>query len=181
MISVLTPSIVERAELRIECRQSVASQTFRNFEHLVKIDRDREGCAVVMNQLAAKAKGSWLLPLADDDMLLPGALATLMRHSTDADIVYAPPLVWGNGDGHFHGEPPMIPSFALIRADLWRELGGYAEQLKREEDRDLWKRAMRAGARFVRADDAPCWVYRFMRNPDGSYRNKSYTRGGLAS
>lgn len=171
VVSVMTPSITERGALRIECRQSVASQTYRAFEHLVVVDKAREGCAVTMNRLAKAASGEWLLPLADDDLLLPGALAALMRHVAEADVVYAPPLVWGNGDGHFWGEPPKIPSFALVRASLWEELGGYDEGRIREEDRDLWARALAAGARFVRTDDEPTWIYRFHGG------NKSYNRG----
>ncbi len=53
----------------------------------------------------------------------------------------------------------VIPSCALIRASLWRDLGGYDETLKREEDRNLWVKVLDAGARFVRVDD-PTWVYR---------------------
>lgn len=175
-VSVLTPSIPEREALRIECKQSVAAQTFRDFEHLVGIDENHAGCAVTMNKLAEMASGEWLLPLADDDLLLPGALDRLLRASDDADVVYSPPLVSGNAEQHFFGTPPAIPSFALVRTSLWRELGGYDESRIREEDRDLWTRALAASARFVRIDE-PVWVYRFSRNHDGTYRNKSYARG----
>jgi len=33
-----------------------------------------------MNRAAANAKGEWILPLADDDLLLPGCLETLLEH-----------------------------------------------------------------------------------------------------
>lgn len=159
-MSVLTPSIPERAGMLIECERSVAAQTDNRWEHLVEIDDDRAGCAAVMNLLADHAQGLWLVPLADDDLLLPGCLASLLEHAYDADIVYAPPLVTGNEDRWwFFQSPPVIPSFALISARLWRNLGGYTETLRREEDRDLWVRALEAGATFKRVD-APCWVYR---------------------
>src|SRR4051812_42464614 len=136
------------------------AQTFDDLEHLVGIDEDHDGCAISMNRLADKAEGEWLLPLADDDLLLPGCLASLLAHADDADVVYAPPLVTGNEDRWwFFQAPPVIPSCALIRADLWRELGGYDETRVREEDRDLWIKALAAGARFVRVDE-PCWIYR---------------------
>ncbi|MEN3337128.1 MAG: hypothetical protein V7647_804, partial [Acidobacteriota bacterium] len=161
LVSVLTPSIPERAEMLSECEASVAAQTFGDWEHLVVVDEARKGCAVTMNRLAADAQGDWLLPLADDDLLLPGCLRALLDRTDDADVIYAPPLVTGNEDRWwFFQAPPAIPSFALIRAELWRELGGYDESLLREEDRDLWVRALAAGARFVRFDDEPCWVYR---------------------
>lgn len=160
LVSILTPSLPEREKLLIECERSVVAQTFEDYEHLALVDVDREGCAVTMNKLASIATGEWLLPLADDDLLLPGCLETLIAHLDGADIVYSPPLVTGNEDRWwFFQEPPAIPSFALIRASLWRELGGYNEALRREEDRDLWVKALGVGARFVRVDE-PTWIYR---------------------
>lgn len=143
-----------------ECELSVSAQTFTDYEHLIKVDEARVGCSVTMNELGRLAGGEWLLPLADDDLILPGCLDTLVGHSTGADVVYAPPLVTGNEDRWwFFQVPPAIPSFALIRAELWRELGGYDEALTREEDRDLWVNALAVGAVFVKVDE-PCWIYR---------------------
>ncbi len=59
----------------------------------------------------------------------------------------------------FFQTPPVIPSCALIHADLWHDLGGYDESLSREEDRAMWVKAIEQDARFVRVDE-PCWVYR---------------------
>lgn len=160
LISILTPSIPARTDYLEECCASVRSQTSGVWEHLVMVDKHQAGCSVTMNLLAGQANGEWLLPLADDDLLLPGCLASLLAAYGDADIVYAPPLVTGNEDRFwFFQAPPAIPSFALIRRELWNELGGYDESRVREEDRDLWTRALEVGARFVRVTD-PCWVYR---------------------
>lgn len=159
-MSVLTPSIPPRASLLEECRRSVEAQTEADWEHLVEIDTHREGCSKVMNRLAAKARGVWVLPLADDDLILPGALRNLLAHSYESDIIYAPPLMWGWDSWHFFQEPPNIPSFALIKRSLWEQLGGYDESVIREEDRGLWTRALEAGATFQKVDTAPIWVYR---------------------
>ncbi|CAB4174313.1 Glycosyltransferase 2-like [uncultured Caudovirales phage] len=159
-VSVLTPSIPERAKLLHECNLSVIAQTTDDLEHLVMVDEQRDGCSITMNKLAALASGEWLLPLADDDLLLPRCVETLLEHVDQADVVYAPPLVTGNEERWwFFQSPPVIPSFALIRADLWHNLGGYDESVLREEDRGFWIRAVAAGARFVRVDE-PTWVYR---------------------
>jgi hypothetical protein len=159
-VSILTPSVPERADMLAECAASISSQLFHGFEHLIEIDTAREGCSKVINRLAARAQGDWLLPLADDDLLLPGGLSSLLAHAVDADVVYSPPLVTGNEDRWwFFQAPPAIPSTALIRTSLWRKLGGYDETLRREEDRDMWIKAVSQDARFVRVDH-PCWVYR---------------------
>jgi glycosyltransferase involved in cell wall biosynthesis len=160
MVSILTPSLPEREAMLDECVASVESQIFPDWEHMIEVDRDRVGCAVTMNRLAADAEGKWLLPLADDDLLLPGCLDRLLERSEGADVVYSPPLVTGNEDRWwFFQAPPVIPSCALISTGLWRELGGYDDRLLNEEDRDLWTRALDVGAIFVRVDE-PCWIYR---------------------
>lgn len=162
-----------------ECKASVQAQTYHFWEHLVAVDHDGLGCGRMMNFLAEHAAGRWLLPLADDDLLLPGALAELVDVADPAashEIVYGPPLVSRNGDTHFWQDPPFIPSFALIPTSLWRMLGGYREDVVREEDRDLWRRAIGAGAEFVRIDE-PVWVYRFHFDDEGRPGNKSYNHG----
>ena len=94
-ISVLTPSIPERRRLLYECIQSVKYQTVEgsSIEHRVWVDERREGCARTMNRLAKQATGDWFIPLADDDLLLPGAIFNLLACAASADVVYAPPLI----------------------------------------------------------------------------------------
>ncbi len=165
VVSVLTPTIHPRRQMLAECRESVISQWTspgeRRFEHLILLDRMRYGCAVTMNKLARAAKGEWLLPLADDDLLLPGCLENLLEATGEADVVYPPPVVEGEPLHAFVGEPPVIPSLALIRASLWKTLGGYEEDREQQEDRDFWTRALNHGARFVRYEGPSTWTYRF--------------------
>jgi glycosyltransferase involved in cell wall biosynthesis len=161
LVSVITATIPERAKMLAECKASVQAQSYPRVEHIVERDDHREGCSVMVNRAVARAEGDWLLPLADDDLILPRCVEILLAHSADADIVYSPPLVWGLHDPWwFFQAPPAIPATALVRASLWRDLGGYDESARREEDRKLWTRAVDAGARFVRADEQPTWVYR---------------------
>ena len=180
-VSVITPTIPSRFDLLEECRASVNAQTTaHSYEHLVGLDRDGEGNSVTVNKIVARAAGEWLLPLGDDDLLCPGALDTLLAHTDGADIVWARPLVWGNRSPHLtRGQPPCIPSFALIKHRVWRELGGYDEQAVREEDRGLWTRAINAGAVFRLVEQGPTWIYRF-HSPESGHQNKSYN-GGHAS
>jgi glycosyltransferase involved in cell wall biosynthesis len=171
LVSVLTPSIPERARMLKECEQSVIAQTFSQWEHLILVDETRRGCAATMNELADNARGEWLLPLADDDLLLPGCFKTLLEHADSGDVIYPPPIVTGiENPWWFFGEPPAIPSFALIRKQLWDDIGGYDDEWNREEDRRFWTRALERQARFVRVD-TPTWIYRHHGG------NKSFNNG----
>lgn len=161
MISVVTATIRGRERYLGECARSVEVQTHRDFQHLIELDDDSDGCSVMYNRLVGSATGDWVFVLADDDLMLPRCLETHWAHAADADVVYAPPLVWGLHDPWwFFQAPPVIPATALIRKSLWVELGGYDETAVREEDRGLWVKAVEAGARFVRAEGEPTWVYR---------------------
>ena len=160
LVSVLTPTIRERRQMLEECELTVKFQTYQEVEHVIRADEHHDGCSVTINRCFAASKGDWVLPLADDDLLLPGGISALLHESEHADVVYAPPLVTGNEDRWwFFQEPPAIPSTALIRRSLWAELGGYDESLNHEEDRDMWTKALEQGARFARVDE-PVWIYR---------------------
>lgn len=158
-----------------ECERSVRAQSFDGWEHLILLDADREGCSAMVNRMVSEAQGDWLFPLADDDLALPHCLETLLAHSEDADIVYSPPLVWGQPAEWFTQAPPVIPSTALVRRTVWDDLGGYDATSVREEDRKMWVAAVQSGKRFVRADESPTWVYRLAHGG-----NKSFN-GGVSS
>lgn len=114
-----------------------------------------------MNMLAADAIGDWLLPIADDDVLLPGCLETLVGVAWDYDVVYPIPMVWGEDGSQFRGDPPGIPAVALIRKSAWDDMGGYNLDLSETEDRDLWIRMMGRDKKFFRYEQSPTWIYRF--------------------
>lgn len=173
-VSVITATIPGREAMLRECRASIAGQTYAAAQHIVLMDELREGCSVMVNRAANKALGDWVFFLADDDLALPRCLEIHMEHADNADIVYAPPLVWGIHDPWWYFQaPPAIPATALMRRDLFLELGGYDESVVREEDRGLWKRAMAAGARFVRASGDPTWVYRMHQTNKSLAENRS--------
>lgn len=164
LVSILTPTIPGRERFLSECAASVRSQTLPawKYEHLVLLDFERLGCSRTVNKLAEEARGEWLMILADDDLMLPACLeAHLAADDEGVDIVYAPPLVWGEPPDEFCGSPPGIPSLSLIRTESWRRLGGYDERADHQEDRRLYEKAMERSMKFVRAEGRPTWVYRF--------------------
>lgn len=174
VVSVLTATIPGREKFLEECELTVQYQTFGGWEHIVALDENHEGCSVTVNRMADQARGQWFLLIADDDLLLPRAIETYLDAGTeDVDIVYGPPLVWGIHDPWWYFQaPPAIPATALIRESVWRELGGYDPEAKREEDRGLWIRAMKAGKVFRRVS-YPTWVYRMHSDNKSLAENRS--------
>jgi hypothetical protein len=174
-VSFVTPSIPERAAMLEETIESVARMTpvgGWDVEHLWLVDSDYDGCSVTTNRLARMAKGEWLVPIADDDLVLPWFLSDHASASGEADVVYAPPLVTGSASGgeeQFWGEPPNIPAVAMIRKDLWDAAGGYNEEVTQTEDLLLFGALQTRGARFVRSDRHP-WIYRF----HGANKSRGY-------
>lgn len=156
----MTCTIPKRTEMLKQCIHSILGQTYTAWELLVLCDDEYEGQSKTINRIAAEAQGDWLCPFDDDDLMFPEFLSALFVATEDADIVYAPPQVDGEDSEPFHGEPPNIPTPALIRAGLWRDLGGYNEGVREQEDRMLWGEAMEISARFRRVDRV-LWTYRF--------------------
>ena len=80
------------------------------------------------------SEADWIAQLADDDLIDPHHLETLVAHSDDADIVYSYCRVEGRG---FNPNSPFdpdrlrrenyIPATTLIRTGLCEELGWRAD------------------------------------------------------
>jgi hypothetical protein len=175
LVSFITPSIPERAAMLEETIESIARMTpvdDWDVEHLWLVDHDYDGCSATMNRLARMAEGSWLVPIADDDLVLPWFLLDHAATSDEADVVYAPPLVTGSSSGgeeQFWGEPPNIPAVAMIRKSMWDRAGGYSPGVTQTEDLLLFNCLQSHDARFVRSD-RHSWVYRF----HGANKSRGY-------
>lgn len=162
-VAVITATIPGRESLLAECRASVAAQTIP-VQHLVGVDRDREGPHRTRNRLAAQADADWLLPLDDDDLLDPDCAQLLQSSAAGADVVY-PWCRVENSDWcpnrlfnpeallHFN----FIPVTALIRREAFEKVGGFRPV--QVEDWDLWRRLLSEGARF-RCVPEVLWTYR---------------------
>ena len=152
-----------------ELAASLRAQTVEPAEWLLRIDVERRGPAVVLNELAEQVDTEWLFRCDDDDLFDPEHFATLAPALTrDRDIVWTWPRVdppgWIGERGLQVILPPQtlmdrnwIASAAAVRVSLWRELGGLRDVAN--EDHDLWKRALEAGARFHLVPQVT-WTYR---------------------
>lgn len=118
----------------------------------------------IMNWLVADTDSTWIVALADDDLLDPEFAEVLLDQSAGADVVYPWCRVTGSdwSPNRLFREDALrrqnfIPQCALIRRDLWERLGGWTPM--EYEDWDFWKRALDIGARF-RCVPEVLWTYR---------------------
>jgi glycosyltransferase involved in cell wall biosynthesis len=175
-VTVITPTLPERSELLRECVASVEAQTFAPAAHLIVVDSEREGTGATLNKLWPGVKTEWVAVLADDDLIDPHHLQTLLgmaslvEYEGQAHIVYSYCRVTGRKDGWNPNRPfsawgvrqgtHPIPATALIRRSLIERVGGWRDPEEGYEDQDFWKRALDVEARFVCVRRIT-WTYRF--------------------
>jgi len=118
------------------------------------------GVSAARNHGAALADGEWLLFLDSDDLLLPTAAESLLAAARGggAGAIYGmvieraepPRLSRLNGFPFCAGDPPIpaqrnfrrcaiiTPGSAIVRRDLFGEVGGFVPGYEPMEDRDFW-------------------------------------------
>ncbi|MCU1462931.1 MAG: glycosyl transferase [Acidimicrobiales bacterium] len=186
MITVLTATLGSRPTMLLEAIESVRSQTFADWEHMIVDDgsfsvQAIEGARVFQvthrgpgparNVGLAEARGEAVALLDDDDLWHPHHLETVwaVMQDTGADVVYADCHEAGRRDGYaidvrdFDGDLLQRENFicvpaTLVRTSALRSAGGFpAGEL---EDWALWKRMHAMGTRFVHVP-AITVTYRF--------------------
>lgn len=110
LVSVIVPTYNRPVELA-ELLESLSRQTFRSFEVIVVNDGGRSVEPVVRlypeldvtlvnnetnlmhvrarNRALGLARGEWIMPCDDDDLLVPIHLERMVRESADADFLYS--------------------------------------------------------------------------------------------
>ena len=183
LISVVIPTH-NRARYVVEAVNSALSQEFQDLEVVVVDDGSTDHTADILaaidderfryvpkpksnapdtrNRCIAEARGSWLLWLDSDDVLLPGWLARLgsiLAAGAEADVYYGN-LEVVDARGHrqdiiryedfagknalllsrlVHGNPLPLPG-SLTRKALLEEVGGFDIEFTRAHDYELWSR-----------------------------------------
>lgn len=167
-VTVITPTLPERAGLLAEAMASVAAQTYQAAAHLVGVDHARRGPARVRNDLLAAADTEWVAFLDDDDLMDPDHVAILLGNSDGFDVVGSycrfdgPPLPTKYVNRRFdlrilrqHG---CFPITVLARRKTIAEAGWFRPE-DRYEDWSLWNRMADNGGTF-NILPRETWTYR---------------------
>jgi len=166
-VTLITPSLPERAGALAELQASVNRQTVPPDVHLVAVDHAHAGPAAIRNQLLDAVRSDWVAFVDDDDLLDPHHLETLLAHTDTADVVYpnlrcdGPPLPAKHWPGPFDRarlrRTGCFPITVLARTSTLRGAGGFPDA--RYEDWALWNRIADQGGRFSYVDEIT-WTYR---------------------
>lgn len=133
------------------------------------IDQPNRGVSAARNRGCEIATGEYVAILDADDIWLPGKLRRQMQHlraHTDIDAVFCRGLLWlpSHADAQwrlpeisrdslesapasshlyyadFLCSIPAAPSTMVVKRSVWRDLGGFNEQLRYGEDHDFYLR-----------------------------------------
>ncbi|MEV8610281.1 glycosyltransferase family A protein [Amycolatopsis sp. NPDC051373] len=172
-VTAVVCTIPPRAKRLRAALASIAMQTVQPAGIVVEYDHHRTGAAATKNRALARVSTPWAAWLDDDDVWFPNHLdvCVLAAHESGADVVYPWPQMQGAPDlrPDRFGQPfdPValrrenyIPTTALFRADLAREVGGFqCVPGTSYDDWGLWLAMLDAGATFHHVP-VKTWEYR---------------------
>lgn len=161
-VTAVVCTIPPRAEQLGEALASVAAQTVQPAAIVIEFDWRRTGAAAAKNRALARVTTEYAATLDDDDVWYPHHLETLVEAAaeTGADVVYPWPVMVGAAPlrPDRFGAPfdavelrrgNYIPTTALIRTELARDVGGFqCPPGTPFDDWGLWLAMLDAGARF---------------------------------
>lgn len=141
------------------------SQTVRFHRH-----EKNKGLPATRNSGIAEARGEWIALLDADDYWAAEHLADLMAKlaETKADVVHSGSILFDSDSGQtleiraptadavrdfprslFVADYIIQPASVVLSKALWTRVGGFDESFHHVEDREMWLRCARAGARFA--------------------------------
>lgn len=152
-VTVIIPSIPQRAPLLMRAQASVEAQLHPEVKTIVKIDHGGKGPTAMRNEAILEVDTEWVAFLDDDDEFLPEHLAVCFNTAREsgADLVYPWFELWRLGrredehdplrvfekpafGQHFTSEHAkaldvhnFIPVTVLVRTAALRAVGGFPE------------------------------------------------------
>jgi Glycosyltransferases involved in cell wall biogenesis len=138
----------------------------------VRYDRHTQnlGLPATRNTGIASARGEWIALLDADDVWTAGHLESVAEfmHQTSAELIHSGSVLFDSDTGRelsvraptpqmiadfpsslFNGTYTIQPSSVVMRRCLWEDVGGFDPTFRYVEDREMWIRCARSGARFA--------------------------------
>jgi glycosyltransferase involved in cell wall biosynthesis len=157
-----------------------------------------QGLPATRNTAIKCARGHWVALIDSDDLWTPHHLehAVTRARETNAELVHTGVIMFDSDTGKdvelrvptaetlaqfplslFKGEYVIQPSSTLIRRDSLNQVGGFDPTCRYVEDRELWLRLVRAGARVSYAESLTC---RYRQHGGAMTRNAPAMAVGVA-
>ncbi len=148
------------------------SQSVRYLRH-----ETNRGLTVTRNTGIAQARAEWVAILDSDDLWTPDHLTKCVDRADagDVDVVHGWTMLFDSESGRelelrapdaravadfpcslFDNRYVIQPSSVIISKSLWNGVGGFNPNFQHVEDREMWLRCARAGARFASTGQETC-------------------------
>ena len=137
-VTVCTATIPTRVDLLERASKSVQNQTLKVKDHSIKLDLEKLGQPLILDEIIKEAKTKYVAILDDDDELLPNHIKLLYKKivETEADLVF-PHFKYSNlsDAGHlekFRGlpwdnnNPHQVPITWIAKRETILEVGGFS-------------------------------------------------------
>ena len=120
------------------------------------------GACKARNHGIREAKGTYILPLDSDDLILPWFIeeaVKVLEKERDVKAVFSQGEFFGEKTGqwnvpdfniHLLARKNMLCISALYRKEDWERIGGYCEEMQAREDWEFWMHMLKDGGRVVR-------------------------------